>query len=106
MSFEYQRKMKHSYGKTHSKKDIYWGLYKKGVENREKPGIIVRISEEFNTAPCLMAKVILHSYFKQYGNSEKQTESSNINTYLRDTSSIPDTDLAYEIFLVSQTRIS
>lgn len=91
--------MKNNHYKTHSNKNKFWELYREACENRKKPGIIVRIAEEFDVAPCLIAKLILSQYYDKAENSE-QSEHSNINVYLRDTSLIQDMNLSYEIFLV------
>lgn len=96
--------MKTNHSKTQSNKIKYWEFYRKAVKSREKPGIIVRMGEYFDIAPCLIAKLILNYYFdnaEKAEHSEHSEQHSNINIYLRDTSLIQDMDLSYEVFLVS-----
>lgn len=93
--------MKYNHYKTQSNKAKFWELYKAAVENRDKPGIIVRMGEEFDIAPCLIAKLILSIYFGKGDKSDNHDQHLNVNVYLRDTTLIQDIDLAYEIFLVS-----
>ncbi|RZC35185.1 C15orf41 -like, partial [Asbolus verrucosus] len=87
--------MKVNHIKTQSNMNKYWELYKEAVKNSESPGIIVKMSEQFDICPCLIAKLILQKYFED----SEIAEQIQINNYLRDTSLIPDVDLAYEIFL-------
>ncbi|KAF7278000.1 hypothetical protein GWI33_008995 [Rhynchophorus ferrugineus] len=87
LNIQYQRKMRCTYA----------------LRNNEKSGILVKLSEMFDIAPCLMAKLILQKYFDDHQdldkNNEKKEGSVNINTYLKNTYMIPDSDLAYEVFL-------
>lgn len=87
--------MKVNHIKNQSVINKYWDLYQEAHKNGQKPGIILRMAEQFDICPCLIAKLILQKYFENCN-----TETVQINSYLRDTSLIPDKDLAYEIFLV------
>ncbi|XP_030762443.1 uncharacterized protein C15orf41 [Sitophilus oryzae] len=106
LSVEYQRRMKSNYGKSQNNRNRYWDLFRKGVENQERPGILVKLSELFDIAPCLMAKLILQKYFDdqetektQQDKKEAREAQINVNKYLKNTYMIPDSDLAYEVFL-------
>jgi hypothetical protein len=88
-------KMNHIKSQTNINK--YWDLYQQAVKNRQSPGIILKIAEQFDICPCLIAKLILQKYFEDLNLIEQ------INNYLRDTSLIPDAELSYEVFLVSVT---
>ncbi|XP_050295086.1 CDAN1-interacting nuclease 1 [Anthonomus grandis grandis] len=100
LSTEYLRKMRYSYGRNQSSRNRYWDLYHKGIKNCEEPGILVRLSETYEVAPCLMAKLILQKYCDEHEerNPDKK-ESLNVNNYLRNTQLIPDPELAREVFL-------
>lgn len=82
--------------KTPDVQNKYWERYNFAIKNREPPGIITRMSAEYDVTPCLIAKLILQKYFDVL---EKKVD--NINVYLRDTTLISDMDLAYEVFLVN-----
>lgn len=76
-------------------------MYKEGVEGQEPPGIILRIAQEAEVAPCLVAKLILQKYFSQFTSCSSNKQVLQFNQYLRDTTLIEDRDLAYEVFLVN-----
>lgn len=98
---EYQRRMKSNYGKCQNNRNRYWDLFRKGINGKERPGILVKLAEMFDIAPCLMAKLILQKYFDdQEEKSGEKKEQVNINNFLKNTYMIPDSDLAYEVFLV------
>lgn len=101
LSIEYQRRMKSNYGKCQNNRNRYWDLFQKSINSKGRPGILVKLAEMFDIAPCLMAKLILQKYFddQEEKNGEKK-EQVNINNFLKYTYMIPDSDLAYEVFLV------
>ncbi|XP_074034375.1 CDAN1-interacting nuclease 1 [Leptinotarsa decemlineata] len=100
LSLEYQKRMKCNHMKTQMNKNKYWELYLEGVKNMDSPGIIVRIAERLDVAPCLVAKLILSQYFENNESSGSSDQVTlNVNSYLRDTTLIPDMNLASEIFL-------
>lgn len=72
------------------------------VQQGESPGIIVRIAQKQSVTPCLVAKLILQRYLEEHGEcDDEDTNAGNkITMYLRDTTLIPNMDLAYEVFLV------
>lgn len=92
--------MKSNHIKSPEIKNKYWEHYNEGVKKREAPGIVVRMSLEFDVSPCLIAKMVLQSYFEA---ADKKI--GNVNTYLRDTTLIEDMDLAYEVFLVHLNKL-
>ncbi|KAK9869325.1 hypothetical protein WA026_003079 [Henosepilachna vigintioctopunctata] len=96
LSYEYQSRMKAKYVKNSNTKKKYWEAYTTKLNNSECPGIILRIAEDADIAPCLVAKLILEVYFED---RNEDNGNFNVNTYLRNTALIPDQDLAYEVFL-------
>lgn len=95
--------MKTNHIKSQSVKNKLYELYVDAVNKGERPGIIVRIAENYDVAPCLVAKLILQKYFEEHDLFEADANgNNNINVYLRDTTSIPNVDLSYEIFLVRE----
>ncbi|CAG9858095.1 unnamed protein product [Phyllotreta striolata] len=100
LQFEYQRRMKTNHSLLHSNKQNIWQSYVNSVKERERSGIILRIAENLDVAPCLVAKIILHRYFDEfYKDNNEEQPVSNINVYLRETSLINDPKLAYEVYL-------
>lgn len=94
--------MKANHVKTQSQKNRYYHLYSVRTKQHQRPGIIIKIAEEFDVAPCLVAKLILQKHFDELDVSTEleSNGNGNINLYLRDTTLIPDKQLAYEVFLV------
>lgn len=80
----------------------YYAMYKKAIKNREEPGIILRISEEVDVCPCLVAKVLLQKHYSSLEDGQRSPSLPNVNKYLKDTTLIEDMDLAYEVYLVSR----
>lgn len=107
LSSEYQRKMRWNYGKTQNNRNKYWDMFKKGMDSKESPGVLVRLAETFDVPPCLMARLILQKHFDDQEDKTPDREGPiNINRYLKNTCLIPDPDLAYEVFLVCFKFIS
>lgn len=92
--------MKINYIKYQSQKDEYFEQYNAAVQQGESPGIIVRIAQKFSVTPCLVAKLILQKYLEDRGEYDEMSGASQVTMYLRDTTSIPNMDLSYEVFLV------
>lgn len=99
LSLEFQRRMKTKHIKTQETKIKYYQMYQNALKNREQPGIIVRIAENFEMAPCLIAKLILAQHYERKRMNDGEPIETNMNVYLRDTTLIEDMDLAYEAFL-------
>jgi len=99
--------------------------FKEAVEHKEPPGIILRIADEIDICPVLVARFVLEAYireqqekeFQKYGSSKtndaedkipnEETQVLNlsvirgeVNRLLKDNTAIEDRDLAYEVFLV------
>jgi hypothetical protein len=97
------------------------------VESNEGPGLFLKIADEVEISPVLVARVILEGYIKdtqekelkQYSNdmnrnveTDMELSSSSsplqnqavmkaeINRLLRDSSLIQNKELAYEVYLV------
>ena len=104
LTFEYIKRIKQVHSQSGTSMNEYYYKYKEALENREDPGIIVRIACGANLPPCFVGKLILKKHLKNAHSEEMETEDSqaNITKYLRDTSLINNMDLAYEIFLVSK----
>lgn len=94
----WQKRIKVNYYKYQSQKNKYFEEYIEAVEKGDNPGIIVRIAQKYRIPPCLVAKFILQKYFQQ--NDEDASGGNKVTTYLRDTTLIPNMDLAYETFMV------
>ncbi|XP_048523158.1 CDAN1-interacting nuclease 1-like isoform X2 [Dendroctonus ponderosae] len=97
---EYQRKMRRIYGKTQNNRDYFWKLFWEKID-REKPGMLVKIAEEHEIPPCLIAKLILQKYYEGEADEENldKEPATKLYLYLKNTSLISDGQLAQEIFL-------
>lgn len=107
----------------------------KAVESNEGAGIFLRIADEVEISPVLVARVILEGYIKdcqekelkQYADELSRTVDpdsekiknttpppsqqqavmrSEINRLLRDSSLIQNRELAYEVYLVGLFNLS
>lgn len=83
----------------------YYNTYKNGIENREPPGIMLRIAKEHDVNPCLVSKLILQRYYSILNTNDEAKSPLQVNKYIRDTTLIEDMDLAYEVYLVSLVNI-
>lgn len=92
--------MKINYTKYLNQKLNYYEDYIAAVHHSESPGIIIRIAQKYDVTPCLVAKLILQKYLEDHDDCDE----NNISMYLRDTTLIPNMDLAYEVFLVGIKR--
>uniref|UniRef100_A0A1B6IAV3 CDAN1-interacting nuclease 1 n=1 Tax=Homalodisca liturata TaxID=320908 RepID=A0A1B6IAV3_9HEMI len=97
---KYQKKMMANHGKVKQKKQIVVKRYKEGLAAGEEPGLIIRIAKFYDVAPALMAKVILEECLEKNNDKDQNGYSKNaIKEMLKDTTLIPDPDLAYEVFM-------
>lgn len=92
--------MKCKYTKTAEAMNLYYRLYNEAILRGYEAGIIIRISEHFNIAPCLIAKLILKKYLENISEDKSEVDIVQVKAFLRDTSRIEDSILAYEVFLV------
>lgn len=99
-SIEYQRKMR----RTHQKfckivEELYY-RYTGAVKAGENVGVMLRLAEEIDLSPALLARMILEKYYEKH--SEEGAEpvtKSFITKLMKDTTLIKDKDLAYEVYL-------
>lgn len=101
LSNEYQRKMRRIYGKTQNNRNYFWSMFSEKI-GREGPGILVKIAEEHEIPPCLIAKLILQKYYEEKAEEENLDKEpvTKLYHYLKNTTLISDGQLAQEIFLV------
>jgi hypothetical protein len=100
------------------------------VQNKEPPGIILRIADEIEICAVLVARFVLEAYLRDQQEKELQKYVNTIkneaddgkiqndeaqvlnlsvirgevNRLLRDTTAIEDRDLAYEVYLVRRKK--
>lgn len=94
--------MKVNHIKSQAQKNRYYEQYLAGIKKSKTPGVIIKIAENFDVSPCLVAKLILQKHFEEQNTATDLdlSNNANINLYLRETTLIPDKQLAYEVFLV------
>uniref|UniRef100_T1JCP0 CDAN1-interacting nuclease 1 n=1 Tax=Strigamia maritima TaxID=126957 RepID=T1JCP0_STRMM len=97
---EYQRKTKRHFQKHCSSEisRIYYNKYKKEVNNKSKPGIILRFAEEIDLSPWLLARSILEQFLLNL-NQTTESMKQQISKLMKDTSLIKDKTLAFEVYL-------
>jgi hypothetical protein len=122
------RKMKrtHSSHNTSEKIAAYYNQYEEAILKKERPGIIVRMAEQVELCPTLMARFVLEGYLrseqqqkvvKQMKTERKKDSSESSNTpsrvppinlmaiksevsrLIKDTTELDNANLAYEVYL-------
>lgn len=93
--------MRRIYGKTQNNRNYFWSMFSEKI-GREGPGILVKIAEEHEIPPCLIAKLILQKYYEEKAEEENLDKEpvTKLYHYLKNTTLISDGQLAQEIFLV------
>uniref|UniRef100_A0A0P4WGK2 CDAN1-interacting nuclease 1 n=1 Tax=Scylla olivacea TaxID=85551 RepID=A0A0P4WGK2_SCYOL len=97
---EIQRKVKKSYHRlnTPEKALEIFKSYTTRVEEGEAPGVLVRMAQELDYSPAMLAKLVLEHHLKTTC-PDVNINKSQINSLLRDTTLIDDRDLSYEVYL-------
>ncbi|KAG0704431.1 hypothetical protein GWK47_002757 [Chionoecetes opilio] len=72
--------------------------YMARVEEGEAPGVVVRMAQEMDYSPAMLAKLVLEHHLKTTC-PDIIINKSHINSLLRDTTLIDDRDLSYEVYL-------
>ncbi|KAJ9599051.1 hypothetical protein L9F63_010508, partial [Diploptera punctata] len=99
-SLEYQRKMKQNHQKFNTMTEDLYRRYMTAIQHGEDVGVLLRISEEIDLSPSLLARMVMEKYYERHSHlcSEPVTRSF-ITRLMKDTTLIQDRDLAYEVFL-------
>lgn len=105
LSHQFRQRMKYTYIKSPETIECYYSLYTEALSRGDSPGIILKIAEENEVAPCLVAKLILEKCLGGVSEDNEENSVINVNIYLRDTNLVEDERLAYELFLVSIVKI-
>uniref|UniRef100_A0A1B6CMM6 CDAN1-interacting nuclease 1 n=1 Tax=Clastoptera arizonana TaxID=38151 RepID=A0A1B6CMM6_9HEMI len=74
-----------------------YNRYKSAVNDKEEPGIIIRLASEVDFSPSQLAKLFLEQHYQtdeDIGNSKKE-----IQKRFKDSTLIEDRDLAFEVYL-------
>ncbi|MPC27220.1 uncharacterized protein E2C01_020386 [Portunus trituberculatus] len=98
---EIQRKVKKRYHRlnTPEKTQEIFMSYTTQVEDGEAPGVLVRMAQELDYSPAMLAKLVLEHHLKTTC-PDVNINKSQINSLLRDTTLIDDRDLSYEVYLL------
>jgi len=101
---EYQRQVKNGYKFVHhpdNRKAIF-NEFVSRVKNGEKPGIIIRIATRLRTSPALVGKIMIEEHLNLDSTTAREPENkAMVAKYMRDTASMPDRDLSYEVWLAT-----
>ncbi|XP_039279513.1 CDAN1-interacting nuclease 1 [Nilaparvata lugens] len=101
-SLQYQIINSHNHYKLKNNAKRLYRRFTGAVAEGETPGIIIRLAQEVNVCPALVARSILAQYYIDNNledNGEFASEKVFVTTMMKDTSSINDRDLALEVFL-------
>ncbi|KAH0955165.1 hypothetical protein HN011_009757 [Eciton burchellii] len=96
LSLEIQQKMKINHTKIFGNNKSYYDSYLEAVQREEHVGILLRMAQNLDTSPALLARNVLEKYCTQ----KDANVSKNVITKLfKDTTLIENRDLAYEVYL-------
>ncbi|KAG8223207.1 hypothetical protein J437_LFUL003558 [Ladona fulva] len=99
MSLYYQRQMKFTLNKKLSKINQLYTRYKNAVEAGERPGILLRMAQEIEVCPSLLARAILEKHFEAKDENGKEVSRSYISGLMKDANLIKNHVLSYEVYL-------
>lgn len=101
---EYQRQVKARYKIVHhsdNRKAILKEFVSR-VKDGDKPGIIIDIAKRLRTSAALVGRIVLEEHLNLDMTAENGRENKlQVAKYMRDTASMQDRDLSYEIFLAT-----
>ncbi|XP_023709855.1 protein C15orf41 homolog isoform X2 [Cryptotermes secundus] len=99
-SLEYQRKMKRTHQKFYNIIEELYDRYTSAIEAGEDVGVMLRLAEEIDLSPALLARMILEKFYEKHSEEGAEPATKSFLTKLmKDTTLIKDKDLAYEIYL-------
>lgn len=98
LSSEVQIRMKRSGHKLYGNRYNFLAQYKKAKLNNQPPGIIVRIAQQENLSPAMVARIVMEKYTLEE-DANATVSKADISKLLKDTSLVGNCDLAYEIYL-------
>ncbi|XP_071453879.1 CDAN1-interacting nuclease 1 [Hetaerina americana] len=99
MSLQYQRQMKYTLNRKMSKINTLYSRYCASLNSGERPGILLRMAEEQELCPALLARGILERHYENKSENDKEVSRSYISGLMKDTNLIENHQLAYEIYL-------
>ncbi|XP_022257844.1 uncharacterized protein C15orf41 homolog isoform X1 [Limulus polyphemus] len=78
--------------------EMYYNRYLKAVKRKDAPGFLLRMADEIDLSPALLARLILEQHSTQKPDGGEAPVKHVITQMMRDTSLIEDGDLAVEVF--------
>ena len=97
----YQRKIKKSFYKHHRKENIskYYRIYTSSVLTNEKEGFLLRLADDVNFPPSLLARIILEEHYKDSNLFKESGDVSKgfISKCIKNPSDITDKVLMKEV---------
>lgn len=99
-SLEYQRRMKRNHPKVAASAAKFYDRFQEAVNRGDEPGIILRLAQEVDISPALLARMILEQHYEKLAPEVAVSVSKSlISRKMKDTTLIEDRDVAYEIYL-------
>lgn len=98
---EFQRKMKntHYIHQQSDRRTKYYKLYQGACKQNEKAGFLLKLAEEVELSPSLLARIILEQHYSPLTVDDEPVTRQKITDMLKNTSLIDDGKLASEIHL-------
>ncbi|XP_047536910.1 CDAN1-interacting nuclease 1 [Vanessa atalanta] len=85
-----QRSMKQSYRKSPVISSKYFELYEELMKDKNKEDVILKLADSQGISPALFVRSLLQNVC---------SDSAEVKKYLKDTTLIENSDLAYQVFL-------
>ena len=98
----YQRKVKKCFHRHHRKENVskYCRIYASSILKREKEGFLLRLAEDIDFPPSLLARIILEEHFKDAIFNDSGTVTKGfISKFIKDPTEITDTILSKEVHI-------
>lgn len=98
LATECVKKMMRNSGPVKQKSEKLYSRYLESVAAGDKPGIILRLAEDVDICPALLAKMFVEHYVETHSKDTLSVKSA-VSKMMKDTTLIEDRDFAFEIYL-------
>lgn len=98
LSTECVKKMMRISGPVKQISETLYMRYLESVAAGDKPGIILRLAEDVDICPALLAKMLVEHYAETCS-KDGRAQKNTVSKMMKDTTLIEDRDFAFEIYL-------
>lgn len=99
LSTECIKKMMKNSGPVKQHSEKLYNCYLESVAAGDKPGIILRLAEDVDICPALLAKMLVEHYVEKTYSKDSLSLKTMVSKMIKDTTLIEDRDFAFEIYL-------